>query len=643
MGIIVNWRRGVRRGGRAGVLGLAFVATLALSVGAIAVEVNAAEPASRFEFTRMVAHWHQYNDPQYLPFLREARPDVVQLGFYGGHFWSLAHTKAYAGYPAHFPVQGLDACGRWFAERNRLIHEIDAKVIGHFNVEFLVGDPRDKKTGKAPTGFFRFYEELWDEKTLGPRPVKDPMDFLERGLDGKPISQKGYGIGGMREYWACLRNPGWQKVLKAWVRHGIRQGLDGFIANYFYRHNCLCQHCQSGFRKYLAERFSGEQLGELGIADVATHRFSEIVSWHDPAASTPLRREMLRWSQISNKRVFDEVFHKYGRSLKPDLITAQWNHLGNFNQISGDERCLLPGEMWGRDETYLWYSTGSAAFFTDLKKRFLGEGTLQARYIRGAFDDKPFTLGKYESTRIRVAISELAANGGAPMGFYTRFTDPAARREIARYYRFIGKHDPLFRGNRSHAEYVLLFPRKAVHQGHVEPIEAFRRLGQKLLDEHVLFDILPDDLAAARPKRLAGYRKVFRVEDGPAGAVMVDGDASRFQAPYTVRVSASRPAAGGGELDLHLVNYNRTEPPRGGDGKPSAGGGIKDEKPIAAESVKVDLLLPEGLDVGRVEVLVPEWDGPVMPAFSRSGRRVKFVVPGFPVYCVVRVLPKTSP
>ena len=96
-------------------------------------------------------------------------------------------------------------------------------------------------------------------------------------------------------------------------------------------------------------------------------------------------------------------------------------------------------------------------------------------------------------------------------------------------------------------------------------------------------------------------------------------------------------------MDLHLVNYNRTEPPRGGDGKPSAGGGIKDEKPIAAQSVKVDLLLPEGFDVGRVEVLVPEWDGPVMPAFSRSGRRVKLEVPGFPVYCVVRVLPKSRP
>src|SRR4029077_18976815 len=129
-----------------------------------------------------------------------------------------------------------------------------------------------------------------------------------------------------------------------------------------------------------------------------------------------------------------------------------------FGQISVDERCLLPSELWGRDEDYLWYSTGASACYTDLAEGWLGEGTLQARYIRGAFDNKPFTLGKYEGTRIRVAIAELAANGGAPMGFYTRFQDPAARAKIVRYYNFIEKHDRLFRGSRAHAETALLFP-----------------------------------------------------------------------------------------------------------------------------------------------------------------------------------------
>src|SRR4030095_6121928 len=125
-------------------------------------------------------------------------------------------------------------------------------------------------------------------------------------------------------------------------------------------------------------------------------------------------------------------------------------------------RCLLPGEIWGKDEDYLWYSTGDAANHTDLASGVLGEGTLQARYIRGAFDDKPFTLGKYESTRIRVAIAELAANGGAPMGFYTSFKDPLARAEIVRYYRFLEAHDAIYRDNRPRGEAALLFPRRRI-------------------------------------------------------------------------------------------------------------------------------------------------------------------------------------
>ena len=223
---------------------------------------------------------------------------------------------------------------------------------------------------------------------------------------------------------------------------------------------------------------------------------------------------MLRFSQISNKEVFDDVFVRYGRSLKPDLIVAQWNHLGNLSQIDGDERCLLPAELWGRDETYLWYSTGGAANYTDLEKHFLGDATLQARYIRGAFDDRPFTLGKYEGTRIRSAIAELAANGGAPMGFYTTFTDPLARAEIVRYYQFLRRHDSIYRGNLPHSEVALLFPRRQVHKAEVAAVESFRKIGQALLDAHVLFDVWPDDLFPA--ERAARYARWSRSRIRPA-------------------------------------------------------------------------------------------------------------------------------
>ena len=587
--------------------------------------------SSRLEFTRMVAHWAKYDDPDYLPFIADARPELVQFGFYGAHFWSLAHTSSYKGYPAHFPVRGLDKCSAWFVEKNKQLHDLDAKVIGHFNIEFLVGDP---DSPEGPRGFFKFYNDHWDEEKLGPKPSVGPLDLLEKNADGTPIVQSAYKIGGMKEYWACLRNPNWQKVLKAWTKHGIDCGLDGFIINYFYRHNCLCEHCQSDFRDYLSSRFSGRQLqSQLGISDVKTHKFDEIVAWHKPEESSPLKREMLRWSQISNKAVFDDVFVKYGRSLKPDLILAQWNHLSRFSQIRGDERCLLPTESWGKDEDYTWYSLGASGYYTDLENKYLGEGTLQARYIRGSFDDKPFTLGKYENTRTRVAIAELAANGGAPMGFYARYTNPDCRREMVRYYQFIKKHDDYFRATRPHSEVLLIYPRSSVHKGNVEPVEQFKTIGRQLLDAHVLFDVIPDELATSDVRKR--YMHSIVPSDDFDIKRITPHKLSRFEAPYTIRVSANRPV-NSKSFDLHFVNYNRIEPPKPKNGRPNGGRGAQDEKPIETNSFKANVLLPK-VNASKLTFITPETEGAAELPFEINDERLLFEVPKFLVYGIVRI------
>ncbi len=592
----------------------------------------AAEP--RFEFTRMVAHWSQYGEPEYLDFVDQAKPELVQLGFYGGHFWSLSHTPQFAGYPAHFPVQGISECSKWFREKNRELRKRKIKVIGHFNVEFLMGEP-DGPDG--PRGFFKFYRELWDEDLLGPKPVEDPLDFVEKDKDGRPMPIGKYSVGKMHEYYACLRNPNWQQVLKAWVSVGIAQGVDGFIANYFYRHDCHCEHCQRDFRKYLEQRHDAAGLEALGIDDLKSHVFDEIVAWHPPEESTPLRREMLRWSQISNKQVFDEVFIKHGRSLKSDLIVAQWNHLSDFNQIKGDERCLLPAGLWGKGEDYLWYSTGASAVYTDLKNGVLGDATLQARYVRGAFDDKPFTLGKYEGVRTRSAIAELAANGGSPMGFYAKFPDPDARQVFRDYYGFIEDYHQIFHANQSMAEVVLLYPRLAVHAGDLEPLEAFKIAGRRLLDEHVLFDVVPDDIFD--PDKAAGrYVTIVdpSIDDGGLSD-RVRTELSAIEAGPFVRASVSRPA-GGGEIDIHLVNYDRRELPPKKNGRPDPGRGTGDENPIASRPVQVSYRLnnDDGKMVGAVEVITPEADAVSVP-FDRDGDRIRFEVPGFLVYAIARM------
>jgi len=588
-------------------------------------------PGARFEFTRMIAHWSGYQDAEaYLSFVDDAQPEMAQIGFYGAHFWSLAHTPFYKGYPAHFPVQGLTECGQWFERLNRQLHDRGVTVVGHMNVKFLVGDIDGPE---GPRGFFKFYRDLWDEEELGPKPAENPLDLLEKNADGTPIVQAAYSIGKMKEYWGCLVNPQWCAVLKAWTKRGIQRGVDGFIANYFYRHNCLCEHCRRGFRDHLRAKYSPAELRrKFGIDSLERQAFTEIVGWHPPEESTPLRREMLEFSQLANKRAFDEVFCAFGRKLKPGLLAAQWNHLGNFSQISGDERCMLPAEVWGKDEDYLWYSSGASAVFTDLAEGVLGDVTLQMRYIRGAFDDKPFTIGKYEQTRVRVAIAELAANGGAPMGFYTRFDDPEARADIVRYYRFLKRHEAILRANHSHAEAVLLFPRSAVRQGDVEQVERFKEIGQKLGQQHVLFDVRPDDIAT--PAELSKYRTVLR----PPHARNMDSPdlrrLSRFTAPATVRVSASRPAAATDRsLDVHFVNYNRIEPVK----KRSPGAGPKDDRPIAVDSIEADLVLPDGARVAAVSAMNPEAPEPRAIPHTVSDGRLRFTMPAFLVYGIAHV------
>ena len=141
----------------------------------------------------------------------------------------------------------------------------------------------------------------------------------------------------------------------------------------------------------------------------------------------------------------------------------------------------------------------------------------------------------------------------------------------------------------------------------------------------MLFDILPDDLAAAA--RLSGYSKVYKAGDGAQ-----EGQA-KFSAPPTVRVSASRPATGDA-LHLHLVNYNRTEPSQA----KSPGGGIQDEKPISVSEFRCAVPIPAGNSLKGVRFFTPEKKNPVEVAGDiRDPGMVYFTIPEFLVYGVVEL------
>jgi len=239
---------------------------------------------------------------------------------------------------------------------------------------------------------------------------------------------------------------------------------------------------------------------------------------------------------------------------------------------------------------------------------------------------------------------------------------------------------------------LLLYPRSRVHEGDVAAVGRFKELGKHLLDAHVLFDVVPDDLRVGQASRLSGsgVKPDLRVPSGEAdgkpnhrvgdGSRMRDAhyaatidpsdtsitvsnvlqrlpsNLSRFSAPTTVRISASRPGSSSGkvkqaasrgepdppdgtEITLHFVNYNREEPAD----KRNRGSAIKDEKPIPAPDVQADLNLGPGQRIAHVEFLTPETERARELEFRQvvetavPGARLRFRVPEFLVYAVVRI------
>lgn len=59
-----------------------FSASFLITIFLQSLSTRAVTPPERLEFTRMIAHLANYSDPDYLNFIEEVSPDLVQHGFY---------------------------------------------------------------------------------------------------------------------------------------------------------------------------------------------------------------------------------------------------------------------------------------------------------------------------------------------------------------------------------------------------------------------------------------------------------------------------------------------------------------------------------------------------------------------------------
>ena len=598
-----------------------------------------------FFVTRSLGH------EQFIPFLEKARPEIVQIGNYGAMFHGHADNEKSTKSPMMLPVVGERAALDFQKELNAKVHDLGLKVVGHFRLIKAMGNWEEK------TGFVDYYNHRWPVDLLGPKPHRDLIELLQRDASGTPIQVSRYGQGQIA---FCLSSPHARQMFRQMLKVAIDHGVNGIVSNYNYHFECACPHCQESFRSWLQSRISPEEIQQkLEISDLRNHRFdsipAKITGYPETGQEDQLPWLAMRWAAENFKRNFDEIFVDYGRSLKPDLLVAQWNHLGHVGM--GNERMFLDSEMWGSGESYFWES-GGAAFVgknLSLSERKAGDAWLSCLTVRELGGGKPFVMGKYDRIRMAASMAEGYATGGLGMGRYMRFEEPEGFETLARYCNFMHRHRHLYDRASPYSEALLVLPRNAAWLGKAEPWERFREIGQSLLERNVLVDVVEDRkltwdrLHGCRALILPGAKNTYPFlnelvdrfsSDGgmvftgdtpekPASRIW-DGGGTRITAPWTVRSTAYLQDD---RLLLHLVNYNRDE----GETREERGAKPKNERPIAVENISVDLALPQGRRALSVKLHTPDGGEALNIEARLPPHRAVFTIPKIGVYGVVEI------
>ncbi len=643
------------------------------SVG-LAADVPRERTFHTFFVTRSLAH------ERLIPYLETARPEIVQIGNYGAMFHGYADDERSTGWPMQLPVSGERAALKFQRELNQRVHQMGLTVVGHFRLVKVMGNWEEQ------SGFVDYYNRRWPQDLLGPKPHENVAELLQRDAGGKPIQLGRYN---QSQLALCLSSPHARQMLKAMLKVAIDSGVDGVNTNFNYRFDCACPYCQAAFKEWLKRHLTAAEIREqLGIEDLQRHVFpvipASIPGYPNADEATHLDWLAKRWGAEHFKQKFDEIFIDYGRSLKKDLLVAQWNHLSHVS--IAEERAFLPLAMWGRGEDYVWYS-GGAAFVgknLNLAQHKAGDAWLSCLYVRELGGGKPFVIGKYDRCRMAASMAEGFATGGIGMGRYMRFEEPAGFEVLARYTRFMHGHREFYDGAVPFADAALVLPRQSVLNRRPDALDAFRDLGQALVERQVLIDVAADETVT--PKRLAEYPAVilagaFALSDdqlaalrdyaaqggkvivlGPvatmtdrglarqdgniAGAIAIGAETiaaaaddiavqlrtvggSTIESPWTVRATAYKQP---GRVILHLVNYDRE------DGAPESNRtGPETERPKAVENVAVELRLPTGHRASAVTMFTPDGGGPVKLYFQMRRGQVRFTVPRVLVYAVTVV------
>ena len=493
-----------------------------------------------FWFNRMAEHWSIPQRLDLVEHVRRAKLQVVQVGTFGPMFYSLADDPEVDRHWVGMPLVGIQENLARAAELIPQLQEAGARVVGQMSMAWNYGNHEKGQ------GLFGAWERIWTNDLLGAAPCASAEDTQQRLADG---SLRRWDIEGRPylTYSGCMCNPHWLATLKPMVKKAIELGIDGFNVHHNFEYFCHCHYCQEYVRNRLQETFDSKDLYQIfGRRDLA-----EVTDLLTPSQECPedlqKRFQLIvnRATHLRRKEALDEIYIVHGRSLKPDLLLAQWYHKYDFQPH--DERSLLPSALWAKDEDYIWYSQGGYKGMSFIKHGYLADMGMPARFVYAAGGGKPFVINKYDSRRLRLSIAEAAANHAAALAYHWGYDEnPDFAVEdyyapVIRYQHFLADHETLLHPAQPWAQIALVYPRRAELEDEADCLEPLKRIGRLLEDRHLLFDIILDEqllecaanyhtLILPDVKRLSpeeGAHLKQYVEKG--GKLVVTGDTGKYQ------------------------------------------------------------------------------------------------------------------
>jgi hypothetical protein len=395
------------------------------------------------------------------------------------------------------------------------LHRVGVKWVMPYICSMTIGGRPEPRAG-----FWEFYDH-WNDYAafgLGPRPASDPIEWLQRKIDGKPNFYYTF-VGPFYpayepnlRYAVCQNHPDWRTWTEKVVENIARCGFDGVFVDNGGSLRCYCPSCQKKWRAWIAARWSESSRRELfGTAEPAMGEtgkpgllWAETCRFWNASLAEHHAAIARAGSQVLGRPFL--VFPNGGEHRPEQILLAHANADFIMFERSYGPYGTNPGMV-------LW------PVVEDITVRKYNDNIFENKFVQCLRRKvRPIMLtrpGYNVSSKVRrllemtpdsatLGCAETAAFG-AGGGFLVRVNAPCMAAQD-KYRKFMESHASLFEGLDSFADVGVAVLPQQVYFGNTRHQSAVRQVTQFLLDSHVLFDYLIDDQFCL--KNLRKYRLI---------------------------------------------------------------------------------------------------------------------------------------